>query len=88
MSDKKYWIKEGNPVRHKHWPSFKMIVENVKKKVKEIPENTSDNGSEIIKINKTFVIGVRCHWITDQGLFQTGLFHTTELEPWPTKKAE
>lgn len=76
----KYWIKEGIAVRHKSWPELKMYVETINKQVKEVPEDNSKN--DTIKMLKTFTINVTTHWITPEGIYQRGEFHTTELEPW------
>ena len=77
----KYWIEGGIEVVHRNHITalnkdrihiFKMTVDKVIKKSKECT-----NGQR-----KTFIEGVRCHWLDDGMKYQVGQFHTNELVPY------
>jgi uncharacterized protein YodC (DUF2158 family) len=77
----RYWIKGGLEVVHRNDVTainvdrislFKMTVEKVIKRSKE------GQGGQ----RKTFIEGVKCHWIDGQRKFQVGQFHTNELVPY------
>lgn len=77
----KYWIKGGMGVIHRNDVTamnvdrialFKMTVEKVVKRSKD-----GNDGQR-----KTFIEGVKCHWIDDSRKFQVGQFHTNELIPY------
>lgn len=70
--DDKYWIKPGVEVAHREFPDRKMIVDDVLKKTETIIENES-------KVQKTFVVGVECHWFDTTGRYDRGRFLTMEL---------
>jgi|TARA_R100000093_G_scaffold71737_2_gene48695 hypothetical protein len=72
----KYWIKTGTDVAHKDYPNRKMVVEKI---VKTRKEKISETGE---KYTKTFIVGVNCHWMTDDGSYGRGQFLTTELMPF------
>ncbi len=72
----KYWIRTGVEVAHKDQPERKMVVERiVKKKV----DKKDEKGNTV---QKTFIVGVNCHWLTDIGDYGKGQFLTTELMPF------
>lgn len=70
--DDKYWIKPGVEVAHREYPDRKMVVDDVLKKTESILEDQ-------VKKNKTFVIGVECHWFDKDGRYDRGRFLTMEL---------
>ena len=73
------WIKEGMVVRSIHYPDVKMVVDRIERKTTETPIKTDVPG--LTNIAKNFVVGVHTHWVNN-GIYQTGLFHTIELEEW------
>ena len=83
--DIQYWIKPGMLVKNKYWPTIKMVVDEIKRS-KQIEQpsksETLSDGEKIAHERKTYVRHVSAHWITTEGLYQEGKFHTTELEPW------
>lgn len=76
--DKKYWIKPGVEVAHREHPDRKMIVDEVLKKSETIVEDDKE-------IQKTFVIGVECHWFDQHGRYDRGRFLTMELQKFGKK---
>ena len=75
----KYWIKAGVDVAHREHPNRKMIVDEVLKKTEEIIEDGK-------KVQKTFVVGVSCHWFDKNERYDSGRFLTMELEPFGRKQ--
>lgn len=77
MEKTKYWISTGIEVIRRdditelnidRLRLFKMVVDKiVKRKIDD----------EMVRIE-----GVRCHWIDNNRVYQTGLFHTHELIPY------
>ena len=76
----RYWIVAGLEVIHRNDITelnkdrlglFKMTVDRVIKRSKE-------NGGK----RKTYIDGVRCHWIDNDRKYQVGQFHTNELVPF------
>ena len=77
----KYWIKGGLEVVYRNDITainvdrislFKMTVEKVIKRSREGQQGQ----------RKTFIEGVKCHWIDNDRKFQQGQFHTNELVPY------
>ena len=66
----KYWIKKGARVRHQDIDSDLTVDRLIYKDVKQ------RDGTF-----KKFTLGVKCHWISSDGSFREGTFHTTELRP-------
>lgn len=79
--DDKYWIKPGVEVAHREFPDRKMIVDDVLKKTETIIENKLER-------QKTFVIGVECHWFDKEGRYDRGRFLTMELVPFGKKNSK
>jgi ribosome biogenesis SPOUT family RNA methylase Rps3 len=77
----KYWIETGQEVIHRDLPEQKMYVDKIVKTTKLIKEGDKTK-------TVTFVIGVDCHWINNQGNFASGKFLTMELLPWDKTKRE
>lgn len=77
--ESQYWIKAGIVVYSTHWPDIKMVVDGIKRHIKEFPKKIDEN---LIKDQKVMVDGVKTHWITKDGIYQTGVFQTTELREW------
>lgn len=76
----KYWIKGGVSVIHRDHVTdlnmdrlgfYKMVVDKVVKRSK------GEDGQR-----RTYIEGVRCHWLDSDMKFQTGQFHTGELVPF------
>ena len=86
MSDttSKRWIKVGATVCTKHNKDILMTVDDVIRETKEIMEPKPSGGAT--KIQKVFTLGVRCHWVSKDGAYQKGVFHTTELRPYGVDK--
>lgn len=78
--DDKYWIKPGVEVAHREFPDRKMIVDDVLKKTESIVQEDKK------AINKTFVIGVECHWFDKDGRYDRGRFLTMELIKFGEKR--
>lgn len=70
--DKKYWIKPGVEVAHRDYPLRKMIVDDILKKTETVAEDGEEK-------QKTFTIGVECHWFLKDGSYARGRFLTMEL---------
>ncbi len=77
--ENKYWIKNGEAVRHIDYPELKMRVMEVKKFTKELKDGSGQTKPV------TFVRGVVCTWLDRDGKFQKGMFHTREIQPWSKK---
>ena len=77
----KYWIKPGGEVAHREYPRRKMIVEEIITKT----ENIFDNGE---KKEKRFIVGIECHWFSEDGKYDRVRFHTTELIKWGESPAK
>ena len=67
-SEDRYWIKKGMEVRHKDL-SVPLTVERVVYKDVAQRDGTT----------KKYTVGVKCHWLTPDGAYHTGTFHTKEL---------
>lgn len=76
----RYWIISGIGVVHRNDVTdlnmdrlhlFKMTVDRVVKRSKGEGDS-----------RKTYVDGVRCHWLDNSRKYQTGTFHTNELVPY------
>lgn len=73
----RYWIKAGVAV---HWnmditkdsPRV-MYVDYLIKKGLKLQKGSSER--------KVMVVGVKCHWLSDDGVYQTGRFNVVELIP-------
>lgn len=76
--DDKYWIKAGTEVAHRDFPDRKMIVDDILKKTETIIEDDK-------KVQKTFTVGVECHWFDEDGRYDRGRFLTMELIPFGKK---
>jgi hypothetical protein len=63
--EEKYWMVPGICAEHKS-SGHRVTVEYIKK--------------EKNKEGKTFVKGVMCHWLNEQGGYETGMFMTMELQ--------
>lgn len=71
----KHWIKAGTEVAHRDYPDRKMIVDDILKKTETIIEE----GKEV---QKTFTVGLDCHWFDIDGRYDRGRFLTMELIPF------
>lgn len=71
IKDDRRWIKTGSEVHHRDYPKRKMYVDQIVKTSKDIAGK-----------KRTFVVGVDCHWINDNGDYARGRFLTMELQPW------
>lgn len=73
-SGDKYWIKQGLAVVHKDFlaSNIKMVVDNIVKK----------SGKDHMGNDRAYIVGVKCHWFTSDGKYNTGMFFTTELRQW------
>ena len=76
----RYWIEAGIEVIHRNDITemnidrlglFRMTVDRVIKRSK-------DKGDS----RRTFIDGVRCHWLDNERKYQVGQFHTGELIPF------
>lgn len=79
--DDKYWIKPGVEVAHREKPDRKMIVDDILKRTEKIKD-----GDEVKQ--KTFVIGIECHWFDEQQRYDRGRFLTMELIPFGEDPSE
>jgi uncharacterized protein YodC (DUF2158 family) len=77
MSDKR-WIKIGAVVSLKTHPELKMMVDNVARDTKEVVGPLEGDSR---KVEKTFTLGVDCHWLDTNNRYCKGRFHTYELQP-------
>lgn len=84
----RYWIRSGIEVVHRNHITtlnmdrlnfHKMTVDKVVKKSREL--KNGDGGGR-----KTFIEGVRCHWLDSDMKYQVGQFHTHELVPYEVAK--
>ena len=75
----KYWIKQGMEVCHVDNKELKMYVDRIQKIVRKI---NIGNGE---MRDKTFILGVDCHWLDAQKEYKKGLFNTKELEKYQPK---
>jgi hypothetical protein len=75
----RYWIKSGMEVVHRDYPQRKMVVDQIVKKSVAIAPTKDDR-------RKTFIVGVDCHWLTEDGGYGKGRFLTMELLPFEKKK--
>ena len=81
----KYWIAGGIMVVHRNditelnkdrLSLFRMTVEKLVKH--------SKNGAG--EKRRSYIEGVRCHWIDNERKYQVGQFHTNELVPYDVAK--
>jgi hypothetical protein len=77
--DDKDWIKPGVAVAHRDYPDRKMIVDDILKRVETIKDGDKE-------VDKTFTIGIECHWFLDDGGYARGRFLTMELIKFGSKR--
>lgn len=76
MSDEiKYWIEAGRFVERIVGPSVVMTVQELIKQEVIYNDRTGHEKKRV------FTKGVKCHWISETGLYQEAIFRTDELRP-------
>lgn len=76
LKQAKFWIKEGMPIAHKSNPYREMTVKRIVRKTHKFKNKDG------VEIEKIWTIGIECHWISDTGSFEKGMFFTNELVPY------
>lgn len=71
----KRWIRTGSEVAHRDHTFRKMYVDQIVKVTKKVDMGKGPQ-------DRTFVLGVDCHWIDGNGNYGKGRFLTNELVPW------
>lgn len=80
--DSKYWIKPGTEVAHRDFPKRKMVVDDILKKNETLLDESGK------KFQKTFTVGIECHWFDKDERYDRGRFLTTELIPFGKKQIQ
>lgn len=87
-TDRKHWLKEGEPVAHITNLTFQMTIKELIYRRAEIfceedePNAFFDTVNKRWVRNKKLLVGVRCRWAAASGGFECSDFHSKELVPW------